>query len=97
MVIPITDDHLAYAQQVQAELSETGLRVEVDDSSRRMNAKIRDAQLQKIPYMLIVGDREREADAVAVRTRGNEDRGAVSLAEFAQKATTMVKTKSKEL
>ena len=97
VIIPITDDHLKYAKQVAAQLGADGLRVEVDDSSRRMNAKIREAQMQKIPYMLIVGDREMAADSVAVRTRNNEDRGAVPLTEFSQSATTLVTTKSMEL
>jgi threonyl-tRNA synthetase len=97
VVIPITDDHLAYAKQVSERLSSAGFRVELDDSSHRMNAKIREAQLQKIPYMLIVGDREITAEAVAVRTRNNEDKGAVLLSEFVQTATTLVKTKSLEL
>jgi threonyl-tRNA synthetase len=97
VVIPITDDHLAYAKQVSERLSSAGFRVELDDSSHRMNAKIREAQLQKIPYMLIVGDREITAEAVAVRTRNNEDKGAVPLSEFVQTATTLVKTKSLEL
>ena len=97
VVIPITDDHLEYAEQVKDKLSAEGLRVEVDESSRRMNAKIREAQLQKVPYMLVVGDREMEAGAVAVRTRNNENRGAVSLTDFVQSATTLIKTKSMEL
>jgi len=97
VIIPITDDHLEYAKRAAAQLSAEGLRVEVDDSSRRMNAKIREAQLQKTPYMLIVGDREMATDTVAVRTRKNEDRGAVPLAEFSQTATTLVTTKSMEL
>jgi len=97
VVIPITDAHLDYAHQVAGALKGSGIRVEVDESSRRMNAKIREAQLQKIPYMLIVGDREMADEAVAVRTRQNEDRGAVPLSEFIQMATTRIQTKSMEL
>jgi threonyl-tRNA synthetase len=97
VVIPITDNHVEYANEVAAELKTNGLRAEVDDSSRRMNNKIREAQLQKVPYMLIVGDREVANRAVAVRTRQNEDRGAIPLAEFTHQATTLVNTKSKEL
>jgi threonyl-tRNA synthetase len=97
IVIPITDQHVEYAGQVAAELRKAGLRVEVDDSKSRMNSKIRDAQLQKVPYMLIVGDRERESNSVAVRTRNNEDRGAVSLADFKEQATTLITTKSMDL
>ncbi len=97
IVIPITDNHVQYAGQVAAELRKAGLRIEVDDSSNRMNSKIRDAQLQKVPFMLIVGDREMENSAVAVRTRNNEDRGAVSLADFIEQATTLVTAKSLDL
>jgi len=76
VVIPIADRHEEYARAVQARLRDAGLRAEVDSSSERMNAKIRNAQLQKIPYMLIVGDREEEAGAAAVRLRSEEDLGA---------------------
>jgi threonyl-tRNA synthetase len=81
-VLPIADRHIEYARQVQRRLSEAGLRVEVDDRSERLNHKIREAQLQKIPYMLVVGNREAEAGAVSVRLRGGEDRGSMPLDEF---------------
>ena len=73
MVIPIADRHADYAHDVLSQLRAAGLRAEIDARSERMNSKIRDAQLQKIPYMLVVGDREAEAQAVAVRTRAGED------------------------
>lgn len=94
VVIPITDSHLDYARRVAAELKEIGVRAQVDDRSERMNAKIRDAQLQKVPYMLIVGDREVENEAVAVRTRANEDRGAVPLSNFKEQITDLITAKS---
>jgi threonyl-tRNA synthetase len=97
VMIPITDNHVDYARQVAAELKAAGLRVEVDDSNSRMNAKIRNAQLQKTPYMLVVGDKEMEAGAVAVRTRDNEDRGAVSVADFIARTTTLTTTQSMNL
>jgi threonyl-tRNA synthetase len=97
VVVPITDRHNAYAQQAAQELRQGGLRVEVDDSNNRMNAKIREAQLQKVPYMLVIGDREVEAEAVAVRTRANEDRGAVPLAEFKQYALALIANRSTDL
>ena len=81
-LIPIADRHLPYAEQAAARLRAARLRVDVDAGNERMNAKIRGAQLEKIPYMLVVGDREIEAEAVAVRTRDGENRGAVPLAEF---------------
>ncbi|MDH4137190.1 MAG: threonine--tRNA ligase [Anaerolineae bacterium] len=81
-VIPIADRHNEYAYQVAGRLREAGLRVEVDDSSERMQAKIRAAQLQKIPYMLVVGDREAEKGTVAVRLRTEEDLGPRPVEEF---------------
>ncbi len=81
VVIPIADRHNEYAEQVAGKLRDAGFRVEVDDRSERMNQKIRQAQLQKTPYMLVVGDREAEAGAAAVRTRDGENRGALPLDE----------------
>jgi threonyl-tRNA synthetase len=81
-LIPIADRHAAYAEQVAERLKEAGLRVDVDDSSDRMGNKIRKAQEQKIPYMLVVGDKEIEADAVAIRLRTNENLGPKSVNEF---------------
>ncbi|HEY8490004.1 MAG TPA: threonine--tRNA ligase, partial [Dehalococcoidia bacterium] len=77
VVIPIADRHVEYAASVVQRLREAGLRVDLDARSERMNAKIRDAQVQKVPYMLVVGDREVAAGAVAVRRRSGEDLGAV--------------------
>jgi len=81
MVIPIADRHIEVARQVQAQLKGAGLRVEVDDSGDRMQNKIREAQNQKVPYMLIIGDREQQANAVNVRLRSGEQLGAQSVAE----------------
>ena len=81
-VIPIADRHQPYADEVAKTLRAAGFRVEVDARSERMNAKIRHAQLQKIPYMLVAGDREAEAGTVAVRVRTGEDLGAIPLADF---------------
>jgi threonyl-tRNA synthetase len=81
LLIPIADRHVEYAHQVEARLREAGVRVEVDTRPERMNAKIRDAQLQKVPYMLVVGDREVEQGAVAVRLRSGENPGAMPVAE----------------
>ncbi|TDI91514.1 MAG: threonine--tRNA ligase [Chloroflexi bacterium] len=76
VVVPIADRHNDFCHEVGTGLKEAGLRVEVNDSNDRMNAKIRQAQLQKVPYMLVVGDREVDAGSVAVRTRAGEDLGA---------------------
>lgn len=79
VLIPITDRHIPYAEEVARKLRSAGFRVEVDDSSDRMNAKIRDAQNQKIPYMLVVGDREVENGTVAPRLRSEERLGAMQV------------------
>ena len=82
VIIPISDRHLDYAASVQNALSTSGLRIEVDSRRDRMNAKIRDAQMQKIPYMIVVGDSEEEADSVSVRLRDGTNLGAISVSEF---------------
>jgi len=81
-IIPIADRHKEYAASVLQRLREAGLRAELDDSDERMNAKVRKAQLQKIPYMLIIGDREVQAGTVSVRLRSEENLGAKPLDEF---------------
>ena len=85
VVIPIADRHIEYAEEVAKQLRSARLRVEVDSRGERMNAKIRDAQLRKIPYMLVVGDREAEANAAALRVRGGGDLGAVPVAEILER------------
>jgi threonyl-tRNA synthetase len=82
MIIPISDRHVDYAKQVEAELKSDGLRVQVDARPERMNLKIREAQLQKVPYMLVVGDKEVEAAQVSVRLRTGDDLGKQSISEF---------------
>lgn len=82
VVIPIADRHTDYAQQVAVALRVRGLRVEVDTRNERMQAKIRDAQVQKIPYMLVVGDKDQQAETVSVRKRSGEDLKAKTLAEL---------------
>ncbi|HEV2108675.1 MAG TPA: threonine--tRNA ligase, partial [Thermomicrobiales bacterium] len=82
VIIPITDGQIGFAESVKADLLAEGIRVEVDDSSNRMQAKIRAAQLQKVPYMLVVGKREMEAGTVAVRPRSGEDLGAMRVDAF---------------
>jgi threonyl-tRNA synthetase len=80
--VPIADRHLDFAAEVAQELKKAGLRVDVDDRSERMNAKIRDAEKQKIPYILVVGDREVENGQVALRRRSGERAGAMSVEDF---------------
>jgi threonyl-tRNA synthetase len=86
-VLPITDRTADYAEAVGRELRDAGFRVEVNTKSDKIGAKIRDAQLQKVPYMLILGDKELENRAVAVRERKQGDIGAMSLAEFKEMIT----------
>ena len=84
-IIPIADRHNAYAEALRAELHAAGLRAEVDDSSNRMNAKVRQAEMSKIPVMLIVGDKEQEERAVSVRERtpeGHKERKGVGFADL---------------
>ncbi len=95
VVIPIsTDKHLDYAHAVAARLKEAGLRAEIDDGKDRMQAKIRRAQLQKAPYMLVVGGKEQEDDAVAVRLRSGEDLGAMPVASFITRARDEVASRA---
>lgn len=82
LLIPIADRHIEYMRGVAEKLKAQGFRVEVDERAERMQAKIRDAQLQKIPYMLVAGDKEAEAGAVSVRLRSGEDLKAKALDEF---------------
>ena len=81
-ILPIADRHHEYAQKVAAELKAIGVRAEVDDRKATTGAKIRDGETQKVPYLLIVGDREAEAGTVSVRQRGEGDKGARPLADF---------------
>ncbi|MBN1888846.1 MAG: threonine--tRNA ligase, partial [Thermoflexales bacterium] len=91
-LIPIADRHVDYARQVCQALKAEGIRVELDDSSARMNAKIRAAQMQKIPYMLVVGDKEQAEGAANVRLRNNEQLGAKPLAEIVAMIKAAVET-----
>lgn len=96
-IIPIADRHLPYAYRVHDRLRDAGLRVEVDDGDERMQAKIRSAQLQKIPYMLVVGDREVNEESLAVRLRTNENIGSMSIERFITMVQRLVAEKSLEL
>ena len=90
-VMPITDRTADYAKEVARKLDELGVRVETDLRNEKIGYKIREAQMQKIPYMLVVGDREAEAGAVAVRTRAGVDMGAMPFDDFAAKVTQEIK------
>lgn len=94
MLIPVADRHLDYAHEVAAQLRDAGLRVEVDDSAGRMGGKIRNATTQKIPWMLVVGDRDIEKSAVSVRLRSGEDLGAMHVVDFIAQARHLIETKA---
>ncbi|NPA12826.1 MAG: threonine--tRNA ligase [Aquificae bacterium] len=96
-IIPIADAHLQYAKEVEQKLKDAGLRVEVDDRNERMNKKIRDAELQKIPYMLVVGDKEWQTGTVSVRTKKKGNIGVFTIDEFINKAKQLIKEKSTQL
>lgn len=82
MIVPISDKNNGYAQKILEQLKSSNIRVEVDERSETMQAKIRDAQLQKIPYMLVVGGREEEEGTIAIRTRKGENLGTAPIIEF---------------
>ncbi len=94
IVLPIADRHLDYARTVEARLKAAGVRSEVDARSEKVNAKIRDAQLQKIPYMLVVGDREAAEGQVSVRNRKHGDQGAKPLHEFVAGLEALIAAKT---
>ena len=91
-ILPISDKHLEYANKVKETLQEKELRVEVDDRAEKIGYKIREAQLQKVPYMLVVGDKEEQEGKVGVRDRKQGDIGAIPLDEFVSKIEEEVKT-----
>ncbi len=92
-IIPISDKHLDFAYEVKKELEKIGVRLEIDDRKEKMGYKIREAQLEKIPYMLVIGDREVEAGEVGIRKRGEGDIGAMKVEDFAKKIAEDVETK----
>ena len=94
-VLPIADRHLSYAEAVGAQLRAAGLRTEVDDRQEKIGFKIREAQLQKIPYMLVVGDREQAESTVSVRSRAEGDLGSRAVADFIAEARAEIEAKGK--
>ena len=88
-LVPISEKHLDYARKVKAELEAAGLRVELDARNEKMNAKIRDFGLQKLPFILVMGDKEAAAGAVSVRARGKGDEGSVALRDFLARLKTL--------
>ena len=93
-VLPITDRQTEYARIVRKQLEDAGVRSTVDDRNEKVNLKIREAQLQKVPYMLVVGDREQQSGEVAVRNRKHGDQGAKPLAEFVSEIRKVIDSKA---
>jgi threonyl-tRNA synthetase len=92
-MIPIAERHAAYAEKVAAQLREAGVRVDVDARNEKMNAKIREHAMQKVPFLLVVGDKEAEANKVNVRTRGKEKTEDMGTAEFVEKIRKLIAEK----
>jgi threonyl-tRNA synthetase len=96
VVIPIAERHRDYSQKVEKTLINEGFRVKLDDRNEKTGYKIREAQLQKIPFMLVVGDREVDSETVAVRSRSEGDRGASPLSDFIAELRELVTTRALE-
>jgi len=94
IIIPIADRHVDYAHKIESDLKNEGIRVRIDDRSERMNLKIREAQLEKVPYMLIVGDKEMASSSASLRLRSGEDLGLETLVEVKSRIKTAIEAKS---
>jgi threonyl-tRNA synthetase len=93
-LLPIAERHVPYADTVRERFIRSGMRVELDDRSERLNLKIREAQLQKVPYMLITGDKEADADTVSVRSRSAGDIGSLPVSEFESLILKEIRTRA---
>ncbi len=96
-IVPISEKHLEYAEAVKAKLQAAGIRVELDARNEKMNAKIREFTLQKVPFVLVMGDKEAATEAVSVRTRGKGDEGSIALTDFIARAQKLIATNAVEL
>ncbi len=94
VMIPIAERHVEYANKVAAQLKEAGVRVHVDGRNEKMNAKIREHAMQKVPFLLVVGDKEAQAGRVNVRTRGSEKTEDVLSIEFVEKVRKLIATRA---
>jgi threonyl-tRNA synthetase len=91
-IVPISEKHLEYAEAVKKKLEAAGIRVELDARNEKMNAKIREFTLQKVPFVLVMGDKEAATEAVSVRTRGKGDEGSIALTDFIARAQKLIRT-----
>jgi threonyl-tRNA synthetase len=96
VLIPIADRHVEYARRVSAELLEREIRCQVDIRQERMNLKIREAQINKIPYMLVIGDKEMAGNAVSVRLRSGEDIGMIDVQQFIERIQGIIMSKDNQ-
>jgi threonyl-tRNA synthetase len=96
-MIPIAERHADYANKVADELRAQGIRVHVDARPEKMNAKIREHALQKVPFLLVAGDKEQADNAVSVRTRGKGDEGSMPVSQFVTKIKKLVEEKASEI
>jgi len=94
IIIPIADRHVSYAHKIETEFKNEGIRAEVDDRSERMNLKIREAQLEKVPYMLVVGDKEMASSSVALRLRSGENLGLEAVTQVKNRIKASIEAKS---
>ncbi|MCT4661691.1 MAG: threonine--tRNA ligase [Tissierellales bacterium] len=96
-ILPISDKFIGYAKEIKDKLFDLGIRVELDDRAEKIGYKIREAQLEKVPYMLVIGEKEAEANAVAVRSRDKGDLGSSTLDEFVEKISKEIREKQNSL
>ena len=96
-VISITDNQNDYAEKIAKELRDNGIRAHADSSAQRMNAKIRQAQLMKVPYMIVVGDNEMQAEQVSLRVRDGSQQNNIPLSEFIARAKDRIERRASEL
>ena len=92
-ILPITDNQIEYAKKIESELKKHKVRVELDESNEKIGYKIRKAQLEKVPYMLVLGAKEQEGNLVAVRSRKDGDLGQMKIDEFVQKIQREIENK----
>jgi len=93
-IVPIADRHVGYAHEIESVFRNDGIRVRVDDRSERMNLKIREAELEKVPYMLVVGDKEMASSSVSLRLRSGENLGSESVPQVKSRIMAAIEAKS---
>src|SRR3989344_1544876 len=93
-VLPISEKHLDYAKKIVDELKSADIRVELNDKNEPLNARVRDAEMQKVPYILVTGDKETQSQSVSVRSRGHKDTKVMALSEFTQAILNQVASRT---